>query len=228
MSASFSSTPQGAWNGCSPIRSRSSESCWMRGSWLTRGERVGGARRPLGGILPARPVHAVELLGLGVVRLHLVVGDRPCRRRAAVVLQLAEVLRPEPVEGRPVQLGRPAHEVVHLRLELLAVAVDPGVRRDVAAVHEHGLVRPVLRLACQPVAALEQQDALAGRGEAVRERAPAGAAADDDDVVGIHSYSSFSRSSTIMRPAASIRARCEKACGKLPRCPPVATSNSSA
>src|SRR5439155_23182046 len=104
----------------------------------------------------------------------------------------------------------------------------PGIRRDVAVVREHGLIRPVLRLPCQPVAALEQQDTLAGRGEAVRERAPAGAAADDDHVVRIHSYSSFSRSSTIMRPAASISARWEKACGKLPRCLPVAASNSSA
>ena len=36
-SASSSMTPQGAWNGCSPAAARSSESCWMRGSWLTAG-----------------------------------------------------------------------------------------------------------------------------------------------------------------------------------------------
>ena len=37
MFASSSMTPQGAWNGCSPAAARSSESCWMRGSWETAG-----------------------------------------------------------------------------------------------------------------------------------------------------------------------------------------------
>jgi hypothetical protein len=37
MSASFSSTPQGAWNGCCPAAARSSASCWTRGSWDTVG-----------------------------------------------------------------------------------------------------------------------------------------------------------------------------------------------
>ena len=37
-----------------------------------------------------------------------------------------------------------------------------------------------------------------------------------------------SNSAMMIRPAASIRARCEKACGKLPRWKPVSTSNSSA
>ena len=40
--------------------------------------------------------------------------------------------------------------------------------------------------------------------------------------------SSSSSSATMIRPAASISARCENACGKLPRWRPVATSNSSA
>ena len=37
-----------------------------------------------------------------------------------------------------------------------------------------------------------------------------------------------SSSGTMIRAAASISARCEKACGKLPRCRPVSASNSSA
>ena len=48
----------------------------------------------------------------------------------------------------------------------------------------------------QPVAALEQQDALARRGEAVHERAAAGAAADDDHVVVAHPLISSSRSAS--------------------------------
>ena len=138
------------------------------------GMRVRRARRRLGRVLAARAVHLVELLGERVVRLQLVVGDRPGRRDAVVVLQLAEVLLAKPVERGAVELRRAADEVVDPRLEGLAARVVPGVRRDVAVVDEHVLVRPVLRLAREPVAALEQEDALArtARGGARAFRRP--------------------------------------------------------
>ena len=43
------------------------------------------------------------------------------------MLDLAEVLGAQPVQRGPVELGGPADEVVHLRLERLAVGVVPGV-----------------------------------------------------------------------------------------------------
>ena len=192
------------------------------------GVRIGAAGGRFGGVLGAGAVHFVELLGPGVVGLHRLVGDWPGGGDAAVVAQLAEVLFAHPVERGAVELGGAADVVVDLRLEGLAGAVIPGVRRDVAVVHEHVSGRPVGGLTGQPTAALEQQDALAGWREVARERAPAGAAADDDDVVGVHQESSARRSARMMREAASIRARWEKACGKLPRCRPVEVSNSSA
>ncbi len=82
-----------------------------------RREGIGRAGRRLGRILAAGAVHLVELLGLRVVRLHLVVADRPGGRDAVVVAQLAEVLRAQAVERRAVELGGAADEVVHLRLE---------------------------------------------------------------------------------------------------------------
>ena len=82
--------------------------------------RVRRARRALGRVLAAVAVHLVELLGLRVVRLELVVGDRPGGRDAVVVAELAEVLRPQPVERGAVELRRAADEVVDLRLERLA------------------------------------------------------------------------------------------------------------
>ena len=89
-------------------------------------------------------------------------------------LELAEVLLAQPVERRAVELRRAADEVVDLRLERLALLVVPRVRRDVAVVDEHVLREPVLRLARQPVAALEQQDPLArtARGAARACRRP--------------------------------------------------------
>ena len=102
------------------------------------------------------------------------------------MLQLAEVLLAEPVQRRAVELRRAADEVVDTRLEGLAARVVPRVRRDVAVVHEHVLVRPVLGLARQPVAALEQEDALARRGEVASQRSAARAGPDDDHVIGVH------------------------------------------
>ena len=151
-----------------------------------RGERVRRRRGRLGRILAARAVDLVELLGERVVRLHLRVVDRPRGRDPVVVAQLAEVLLAQAVQRGAVELRGAADAVVHLRLERLAVLVVPGVRRHVAVVDEHVVGLPVLRLARQPVAALEQQDALARRGEVADERAAAGAAADDDDVVVAH------------------------------------------
>src|SRR5215472_2644181 len=69
------------------------------------------------------------------------------------------------------------------RLERVAVLVVPGLVRFVAVVAEHRLGAPVFRLARQPVAAFEDQDALARWSEPVSKRAAAGAAADDDHVI---------------------------------------------
>ena len=148
-----------------------------------RRERVGRARGRLCRVLPAGAVHLVELLGKRVVRLHLFVADRPARRDAVVMTQLAEILLAQPVERGAVELRGASNEVMDLGLEGLTARVVPGVRRHVAVVHEHVLGEPVLRLAGQPVAALEQQDLPRGRSQVPDERAAAGAAPDDDHVI---------------------------------------------
>jgi len=130
-------------------------------------------------------VHLIELLGLCVVRLELVVGDRPGRRRAVVVDQLAEVLLAQAVERRAVELRRAADEVMDLRLEWLAFGVVPGVLGDVAVVDEDVLREPVGGFTGKPVTPLEQQDSFPGRCQVPREGAAARPGADDDDVVRI-------------------------------------------
>src|SRR5690242_7808909 len=141
--------------------------------------------------------------------------------------QLAEVLRAQPVQRGAVELGGAADEVVDLRLEGLLLVVEPGVLGDVAAVHEDVGRPPVLRLPGQPVTALEQEDPPPGRRQVAHQRPAAGAAADHDHVVVAHTYS-CNRSARMICAAAWISARCENACGKLPRWRPVAASNSSA
>ena len=61
----------------------------------------------------------------GVVRLHLLVGDRPGGRDPVRVPDLAEVLRPQAVERRAEHLGGAADEVVDLRGEGLPLGVVP-------------------------------------------------------------------------------------------------------
>ena len=149
-------------------------------------ERIRRARMRFGRILAAGAVHLVQLLGPRVVRLEHVVGDRPGGRDAVVMVELAEVLFPQAVERCAVELRRPADEVVHLRLECLAGVVVPGVGGHVLVVDEDVLGEPVRRLARKPVAALEQQDGLAGVGERPGERSAARSGADDDHVVVAH------------------------------------------
>ena len=95
----------------------------------------------------------------------------------------AEVLLAEPEQDRPVDLRVAPDEVLRVRLEGGAVLVVPGLARDVAVLQEHLARVPVLGLAGEVAAALEQQDALARRSEPVSERASSRAGADDDHVV---------------------------------------------
>ena len=199
--------------------------------WLVRhrGMRVRRARRRLGRVLSARAVDVVVLLGERVVRLELVVGDRPgrarCRRGAAA--------RRSP----PCEAGTAPRRTSSSRLRRSS-ALPAGracrPRRTTCPARRSGCprtpssVRPVLGLARKPVAALEQEDALPGGREVAGERSAARAGPDDDHVVGVHHEISSSRSARMMRAAASISARWENACGKFPRWRPVLTSNSSA
>ena len=147
MFDSSSMIPHGAWNG---LMARGLE---VVGELLDprlvrdRRVRIRSARGRLGRVLPARPVHLVSLLRERVVRLELVVRDRPGGRDAVVMADLSEVLLAEPVERGAVELRRAADEVVDSWLERLAVRVVPRVRRHVAVVDEHRLRQPVLELA---------------------------------------------------------------------------------
>ena len=155
-------------------------------------------------VLAVLAVHLVQVLGLRVVGLELVVGDRPRRRETAVVLDLAEVLRAQPEQRGAVELGVAAHVVVHLGRELLALPVVPELRRAVLAAHEDGRRGPVVDLPRQVPAALEQQDLLAGGRQAMDERPSARAGPDHDDVVVLrfgHGTTVVARHAPRHRPA---------------------------
>src|SRR6266516_367612 len=100
--------------------------------------------------------------------------------------QLAEVALPQPEQRGAVELRVAPDVVVRVRVEFLSVLVPPLFLCAVAALEHDRLGVPVLLLAGNVDAALEQQDALAGGSEPVGQRAAARAGADDDDVIMVH------------------------------------------
>src|SRR5687767_1891047 len=107
---------------------------------------VRGARPRLRRIRSAPTMHLVEALGRRVVRLDVVVRDRPGRRDATVVPQLAEVLASQPEERRAVELRVPADIIVGVWVQLGAGGSTPRLLRVVAALLVHRERAPVLRL----------------------------------------------------------------------------------
>jgi hypothetical protein len=101
------------------------------------------------------------------------------------VLHLAEIPLAHAQQHGAIELRVAADEVVDAGVERAAILVVPGLRRLVAIGDEHRLAVPVLPLARQEIAALQQQDARAGRREGVRKRAAARAGSNDDDVVAV-------------------------------------------
>src|SRR5262245_46063376 len=121
------------------------------------------------------------------------------------MLQLTEVLAAESEERGAVELGVTSDPVVRVGMERLAVAVAPRLLRLILALEVDGARAPVVLLARHVVAALEEQDLLARRGQRPRQRAAAGAGADDRDVVALH------------RPSLRARTRDRASCRRRPR-----------
>src|SRR5262249_60239546 len=90
-----------------------------------RREAVRRARPRLGRIDTTLAVDQIEVLSLRVVRLELVVADWPCRRDAAVVANLAEVLMAKAKERSAVELRVATDVVVRVRMERFAILVLP-------------------------------------------------------------------------------------------------------
>jgi hypothetical protein len=91
-------------------------------------------------------MHVVQLLGLLIPGLEIAVAQRPGGRNAIAVGELLEIALAQAEMVGAIHLGGPTHEVMAAGLEGLAVAVEPGVLGEVAALLEHLLRIPVLGL----------------------------------------------------------------------------------
>src|SRR5216110_159081 len=98
------------------------------------------------------------------------------------MLDLAEVLFAEAEQCRSVELRVPADVVVRVRMKIAPLRIAPSFFRGVPPLVYRSRA-PVLLLALPIIAALDQQDLLAGGRKFRSERAAACSCADDDDVV---------------------------------------------
>ena len=96
--------------------------------------------------------------------------------------QLSEITFPKAIERGAEHLSCAADKIMNLRLKRVVVAVVPSVRRDVAILLEDCYRIPIFSFSLEPVATLENEDALPRRCEAPSESATTSAAADDNDV----------------------------------------------
>ena len=148
--------------------------------------RVVPAREAGERVLAVLTVHPEQVLGPDVVRLHVVVIQRPGRRDTVRMLDLAEVRGPQPQQRRAVHLRIAAHVIMQLGPEGPVVEVVKRLAGGVSPVAEDSAGTPVVPLWPEKVTAFEHQHTLAGFGDARRGgRAPRSAAHDQDVVVVI-------------------------------------------
>src|SRR5262249_28317964 len=82
-----------------------------------------------GRIFAPLAVHVIEALGFEVVRLEVVIGDRPRRRDSTKVADFAEIFLAQTKESRAVEFRVPADVVIRVRMERFAVLVAPFLFR---------------------------------------------------------------------------------------------------
>ncbi len=151
-------------------------------------KRIRRAGRRIGRIIAAPAVDIIETLRLRVARFQVFIADRPVRRQAVGGAVRDEILFAQPEQRRPIHLGRAADKIMHAWLEWFIVLVIPCVFGDVAVFHEDFRHIPILFFAGQMATAFQDENPFAGRGQLEGERAAAGPAANDDNVVMIRAH----------------------------------------
>src|SRR5215469_5966231 len=144
---------------------------------------IGTARRRFGRVAAALAVDAIQVFGSAVIRLQLLIADRPGRRDPAVMLDLAEILLAQSDQSRPVKFGIPANEIVRAGMKFLAVLVVPRFLDVVFALTDYGLSVPIVFLARDVATPFEKQNSLASGSQRVCQGSPSGSRPYDDYVV---------------------------------------------
>ena len=126
--------------------------------------------------------HLIHLFGALVEGLQRLIGQRPAGGCALQMAQGSEIFAAVAQQHGPVEFRIAADIVVIAGVEGPTLSVQPGFRRAEMATLEDGAVIAVCGRGAQMIAPLQDQDAPSGGGKGCRQRRPAHARADDQDV----------------------------------------------
>jgi hypothetical protein len=141
--------------------------CQLLEAWLVahRWMRIWTTRRRLGGVLAALAVDMVLMLSLVVIRLEVLIGDRPLRRDPAEVTNLPEVLSSQPKERSTIKFRIASDVVVGVGMQILAVAILPHFLCLILPAKVYSGGAPVVFLARDIIAPFKEQNSLSRRCE---------------------------------------------------------------
>src|SRR5215467_948994 len=145
--------------------------------------RIWSARGRFRGIFAPPAVNVIEPLCLQIIRFKIVVGDWPGWGNPAEMPDFPKVFPAQAEEGRAVELRVSPDVIIRVRMERLPVLIAPFFLGLILALDVDRSRIPVGLFATYVIAALQDQDTLAGRGQCVGQRASASAGPDDDYVV---------------------------------------------
>src|SRR5215467_4324909 len=123
--------------------------------------RIGTACWRVRRIFSTLAVHMVKALRFQVVGFKIVVRNRPGRRSASIVADLAKVFLAQTEQRGPIELSVTTDIVVCMRMQLRAVPVVPHLLGVVLTLGIDGATVPVLLFPRYVVAAFQQEDAFA-------------------------------------------------------------------
>src|SRR5262249_40766235 len=108
--------------------------------------RVGklAAASRLGRIFTHLAMYMIEPFGLAVIRLQLIIRNRPGRRDSAVMFYLAKIFFTESEKCSAIKFGIAADIIIGVRMKLATVDVPPKLFGIVAATRIHLQGIPIL------------------------------------------------------------------------------------
>src|SRR5215469_7833038 len=151
-----------------------------------RSIRIGTLCWWLRGILATVTVHVILVLGLRIIRLEIVIGNRPSRRNAAGVQGLVEIFPPQTKQRSSEELRVAAYVIMRVRMQLGAMPIAPDFLGLILGVEIHRGRVPVILFAWNVIPAFEHQDLFPRRRELRGESSTARAGSDDDHVIMAH------------------------------------------
>ena len=117
---------------------------------------VGGARRTFRGIDPVFSMNVIQVLRFRVIRLEVLIAERPGGRDAAIVADFPKILLAKPQQRRAINLRISADVILNAWVKLVSILVVPGFFGSVFRFEKDGAGFPVVFLPRQVAAPFQK------------------------------------------------------------------------